>query len=156
MSLTHKVIRRLGLGDAASRVLAPFSSGRASLPSPEEAHAFLEKLRSDRKSSCLCSRGPAFGTAEDVDIELILPVYNVERYLPACLGEMLGLVRSLSSSIGAPFLRVDFYVVAGRPLFGELTFYSDSGLGRFDPPEWDERIGQYLQLPEAAQEGGAR
>lgn len=89
MGLTQKVIRRLGLGDAASRVLAPLAKDSAALPSPEEARAFLEGLRPGRNSSCLCRRGSAFGTAEDVDIELILPVYNVERYLPACLDSVL-------------------------------------------------------------------
>ncbi len=89
MGLTQKAIRKLGLGDTASRLLAPCFRDGAPLPSPEEAHAFLEKLRSDRKSSCLCSRGPAFGTAEDIDLDIILPVYNVERYLPACLDSVL-------------------------------------------------------------------
>lgn len=85
MSLAAKAIRKLGLADAAAGLLAPFSGDRAPLPAPDEARAFLESLRPDMHSSCLCSRGPAFASAEDVDLELIVPVYNVERFLPACL-----------------------------------------------------------------------
>ena len=81
MGLTQKVIRRLGLGDAASRVLAPLAKDSAALPSPEEARAFLEGLRPGRNSSCLCRCGSAFGTAEDVDIELITCIFSSSFYI---------------------------------------------------------------------------
>ena len=41
-----------------------------------------------------------------------------------------------------PFVRVDFYEVAGVPKFGEMTFYPGSGLETFDPPDWDLRLGK--------------
>jgi hypothetical protein len=42
---------------------------------------------------------------------------------------------------GESFVRVDLYD-ADLPIFGELTLSPEGGLGRFDPPEWDRRLGQ--------------
>lgn len=47
---------------------------------------------------------------------------------------------------GFPFVRVDFYEAGGRLLFGEMTFFPNSGLERFDPPEWDELLGSWIDL----------
>jgi hypothetical protein len=41
-----------------------------------------------------------------------------------------------------PFVRIDFYEVGDQPKFGEMSFYPESGFGRFDPPEWDRKFGQ--------------
>lgn len=64
---------------------------------------------------------------------------------PKTLPEMLRLAAKLSE--GFPFLRTDFFEINGRVCFSEFTFYSDSGLGAFDPPEWDERLGRLIRLP---------
>ena len=41
------------------------------------------------------------------------------------------------------FLRVDFYEVDGRPLFGELTVYPGSGPAAASvPPALDRRMGE--------------
>lgn len=64
---------------------------------------------------------------------------------PEKLEEMLSLAKTLSQ--GLPFLRVDFYQVKGKVYFSEYTFYSDTGLATFDPPEWDETLGEWIQLP---------
>ena len=45
-----------------------------------------------------------------------------------------------------PFLRVDFYDINGRVFFGELTFFPTSGMGGFDPKEWDYVLGKYILL----------
>jgi hypothetical protein len=45
---------------------------------------------------------------------------------PQCLGEMLEAAKALSKPF--PFVRCDFYVVSGRPVFGELTFTPAGGL----------------------------
>lgn len=50
-------------------------------------------------------------------------------------------------SAGIPFVRVDFYNIDGKIYFGELTFFPANGMGRFEPKEWDKRIGEMLQLP---------
>lgn len=45
---------------------------------------------------------------------------------PACLEEMLETARKLSAPF--PFVRCDFYVVDGQPVFGEMTFTPAGGL----------------------------
>lgn len=64
---------------------------------------------------------------------------------PEKLDEMLLLAAKLSKDI--PFLRVDFYVVEGRIYFSELTFFPASGFSPYDPPEWDDVFGSWLELP---------
>jgi hypothetical protein len=39
------------------------------------------------------------------------------------------------------FVRIDFYEVGNQPKFGEMTFYPGSGIDRFDPLEWDAKVG---------------
>lgn len=57
---------------------------------------------------------------------------------------MLNLAEKLSSNI--PFLRVDFYEINNKLYFGELTFYPGSGFEEFKPEEWDEKLGEYIEL----------
>ncbi len=64
---------------------------------------------------------------------------------PAELEEMLSLAATLSKDI--PFLRVDFYIIDHRVYFSELTFFPASGFEGYDPPEWDETFGSWLELP---------
>lgn len=40
------------------------------------------------------------------------------------------------------FVRVDFYEINNKPLFGEMTFYPASGYSAFEPEEWDLKIGK--------------
>lgn len=63
---------------------------------------------------------------------------------PISLDRMIDAAEKLSYRI--PFVRVDFYEVSGRPLFGEMTFYPGSGFEEFTPVEWDEIIGACLNL----------
>lgn len=63
---------------------------------------------------------------------------------PKSFDKMVELSKILAKDI--PHVRVDFYEVDGRPLFGEYTFYSNCGLDPFDPPEWDRTIGEWLDL----------
>ena len=63
---------------------------------------------------------------------------------PVCFDEMRELAEKLSA--GIPHLRVDFYEVNGRVYFGELTFFHWSGMTPFDPPEWDEKLGEWIGL----------
>ena len=65
---------------------------------------------------------------------------------PAQFGLMRELAQKLSQ--GIPHVRVDLYEVNGRVYFGEMTFYHWSGMVPFEPPEWDERLGSWIRLPE--------
>ncbi len=47
---------------------------------------------------------------------------------------------------GHPHLRVDFYEVAGKVYFGEITFFTLSGYNTFLPEEWDVKLGGYIKL----------
>jgi len=64
---------------------------------------------------------------------------------PVFLEEMLELSRKLSA--GLPQLRVDWYFTNGRLYFGELTFFSASGMTPFVPEQWDETLGGWIELP---------
>lgn len=63
---------------------------------------------------------------------------------PATLEKMLEISKILSE--GFAFLRTDFYEVNGNLYFSEFTFYSDAGLARFDPEEWDYTFGDWINL----------
>lgn len=58
---------------------------------------------------------------------------------PATLAAMVAAAEALGADLD--FVRVDLYEVAGRPRFGEMTFYPGSGLDPFDPPELDLAMG---------------
>ena len=89
MSFAAKAVKKLGLGSAVTGLLAPFSGDRAALPDPEQARSYLERLRPDPRSSCLTARPEGFGRGTEAELEIVLPVYNVERYLDASLDSIL-------------------------------------------------------------------
>lgn len=64
---------------------------------------------------------------------------------PTCFEEMKTLAAKLSD--GIPHVRVDFYEVNGRVLFGEMTYSHWGGTTPFDPEEWDYTFGSWLKLP---------
>ena len=67
--------------------------------------------------------------------------HQIDR--PEKLEEMIRLAEKLSH--GIPFVRVDLYSVQ-RIYFGEMTFIPNAGYSRFDPPEWDEIVGDWFNL----------
>ena len=64
---------------------------------------------------------------------------------PEQLNEILDLSEKLSQNL--PFIRTDFYIVNGKVLFSEFTFFSDAGLAIFEPKEWDRKLGDLISLP---------
>jgi hypothetical protein len=64
---------------------------------------------------------------------------------PEGLGEMVEAARKLSE--GFCLVRVDFYSLPGRIYFGEMMFTPDAGMARFEPEEWDRRLGDLVGLP---------
>lgn len=43
--------------------------------------------------------------------------------------------------------RVDFYIVKGKIIFGEITFTNGAGFDRITPYEFDKEMGSWLKLP---------
>ena len=44
------------------------------------------------------------------------------------------------------FVRIDFYEIERKLYFGEITFYPASGFGNFKPSEWNEKLGEMINL----------
>ena len=65
---------------------------------------------------------------------------------PKNLDKMIEIAKKLS--VGFPFLRVDLYEINGDIYFSELTFFSDAGFAKFQPEEWDYKLGEWIELPE--------
>jgi hypothetical protein len=61
---------------------------------------------------------------------------------PRCFDEMIHLAEILSNN--EPFVRVDFYDVNG-PIFGEITFHPEAGYGRFEPEEYNNKLGALVR-----------
>lgn len=65
---------------------------------------------------------------------------------PEALADMTGYARLLSRKF--PFVRVDFYAMKERVVFGEMTWYPGGGLSRFTPEEYDRVCGEMIVLPD--------
>ena len=74
--------------------------------------------------------------------EFAYPAGTEEIPAPSGLGEMVTLAERLAGEI--PFIRVDFYQVGEKIYIGEMCFYPDNGFYRFQPDEWDQKIGDML------------
>ncbi|MFA9396901.1 MAG: ATP-grasp fold amidoligase family protein [Clostridiaceae bacterium] len=64
---------------------------------------------------------------------------------PKNFEEMIDIVNKLCG--GYSFVRVDLFNVAGKIYFGELTFSPGSGFTPFSPPEYEQNIGSWINLP---------
>lgn len=64
---------------------------------------------------------------------------------PEKLNEMLKLSKILSEDF--PHVRVDFYNLNGELIFGELTFFHESGTGKFNLEKYEIKMGNWLTLP---------
>ena len=65
---------------------------------------------------------------------------------PQELERLIEVSEMLSKDI--PYSRVDCYIIDGKVYFGELTFFTWSGFIKFDSPEWDQKLGDKIVLPE--------
>ncbi len=75
----------------------------------------------------------------------VYPFSKNEIKKPSRFDKMLELASVLSANI--PFVRIDFYNIKGEIYFGEITFFPTSGMGGFDPEEWDYTFGSWIKLP---------
>lgn len=96
-------------------------------------------------------RGSRAQTRSFVDMDWnVLPVARAGKpssdvpEKPTGLETMLDLCRKLAK--GFPLVRIDFYEVSGRVYVGEMTFTPGMFL-KFQPREWDYKLGEYLDLP---------
>lgn len=81
-----------------------------------------------------------------LDVEISYPNdLNDEVKKPEKLEEMISLSRKLSSEF--PHARVDFYYVKEKIIFGEITFFHQSGMGKIKPDEFEIKMGNWLKLP---------
>lgn len=72
-------------------------------------------------------------------------VYDGKFERPSTLEKMIELAKILADRF--PFVRVDFYSVNDKIIFGEMTFYPADGRLDFVPDEYNTIIGKYLTLP---------
>jgi len=69
---------------------------------------------------------------------------------PTCFDEMKIIASVLSR--GLPCVRIDLYEVNGRVYFGEITFTHWGGFTPFEPKEWDKVFGDWIVLPNKAEQ----
>jgi hypothetical protein len=67
---------------------------------------------------------------------------DVQPERPATLEQMISLAERLAAPVD--FVRVDFYVIGDRIVFGELTNYPNGAANRFVPASADALLGGYL------------
>lgn len=71
---------------------------------------------------------------------------TVQPEKPENYWEMVEVAETLSE--GFPHVRVDFYDIEGRVVFGEMTFFNASGYVMFEPDSFDYVMGERFTLPE--------
>ena len=69
-----------------------------------------------------------------------------EQPKPKELSEMLEIAAKLSE--GFPAARIDLYLIEGKIIFGEITFFPWSGYVKYDPDAFDFELGKLFVLPE--------
>lgn len=80
-----------------------------------------------------------------LDIKQGPPVSDTVIEKPAFIEDMYALTLKLANI--SPHVRIDWYYVDGKMYFGEITFFDGSGFNKFEPEEWDEKIGAWIKLP---------
>ena len=75
---------------------------------------------------------------------IIYPNSNRNADKPELLEQMLKLSEILATDF--PHVRVDFYIVAGKIYFGEMTFTSNNGINSLCPEIWGNVLGNEIKL----------
>lgn len=81
-----------------------------------------------------------------LDVRMIYPIYlqsNITK--PVNLDIMLKYANLLASDF--PFVRIDFYTISGKIVFGEITFFPEAGTGKIEPVSFEYKMGKWLKLP---------
>lgn len=74
---------------------------------------------------------------------------DVEK--PECLEELIAVAEKLSEDF--IYVRIDFYILDNKIVFGEYTFTQAAGYNRIEPHSFDLEMGSWINLPE---KGGVR
>lgn len=64
---------------------------------------------------------------------------------PENFAKMIEVAEKLSADF--PCARIDLYNERGKVIFGEITFYDSSGYMKFDPDDFDFKLGEKFLLP---------
>ena len=131
-----------------------------SLITCEEYLEYQEGNLFDYKYFCFNGKAEFIRVVSDREIEAKSNFYNLEwNYIPLRtklknsskqftrpinLEKMNELANILSKEY--PFVRVDFYNINGRIIFGELTFTPGGGVSKFRPLDMDYKIAQKIDL----------
>lgn len=88
-----KVLRKIGLGHAAYKLAAPFCSIKYGASDHDrdvqEAFKLLENTSPDSASSCFIQRRRSCTDEQSADLDIIIPAYNVEKYIGSCIDSVL-------------------------------------------------------------------
>jgi len=82
-----------------------------------------------------------------IDLEILYESSGLFLDKPDCLEEMLLLSEKLSEEF--IHVRVDWYVYENRLVFGEMTFFHESGFGKFNKKEWEIELGNSIIIDNA-------
>lgn len=74
------------------------------------------------------------------------PSSQKEICRPAILNKMLRISSILAKEF--PFARIDFFNWNNKLYVGEITFFPGAALEKFEPYEWDEKLGNMIKLPQ--------
>lgn len=80
---------------------------------------------------------------QDVEYIYLRPPLNMYPPKPNCFEEMVDVSKRISQLLD--FVRVDFYDTNDGPKIGELTFFSQNGMGPFTKKEYDFKYGGFFK-----------
>lgn len=97
-----------------------------------------------RKDSCCCDYF-------DIDWNRLnlkdpgIPTTDIKWERPPYFDLMIQLSEKVTDDI--PFCRVDLMIFDEKIYFSEFTFFHEGGMVPFEVPYWDQKFGEWLELP---------
>lgn len=89
MKLIFKIIRKLKLSKAAFALLSPLISHKKPLFNTEEALSILNEIHPDPGNSCILPEPRRDAADPGLDLDIIIPCYNAEKFLHECIDSVL-------------------------------------------------------------------
>lgn len=72
--------------------------------------------------------------------------FSEKPSFPKNFNELIDAANKLAASTKLPFVRIDLYSIDNKMYFSEITCYPNSGFIPFDPDEWDDKVGAWMDL----------